>query len=205
MPAEARREVLLAAALDEFARRGFHATQMEHVALAAGVSKALIYQHFESKEVLFAAVTEQLVEEFASRLPGLLTGADEPLEAWRSVVHLIVDLVSEKPAAWSLVVRHLFDAEGGDPLREMWDVLNQGFAALLLTFYKPAKGTVVPTHAEQLRAATITVSMLIGGLQGLLAWWAEHPEVPRAEVEHLAVEFPWLGLDRQRTGERLPQ
>jgi AcrR family transcriptional regulator len=203
MPAEERRELLHAAALDEFARRGFHATQMEHVAAAAGVSKALIYQHFESKEVLFAAVTEQLIEEFASRLPGLLAVTDDPLAAWRSVVHLIVDLVSEKPTAWSLVVRHLFDAEGGDPLREMWDVLNQGFAALMLTFYAPEPGQPRIPEADQVRAANVTVSMLIGGLQGLLAWWAEHPEVSREEIEHHAVEFPWLGLDRQRRGETL--
>ncbi len=204
MPAEARREALLVAAVDEFARRGFHGTQMEHVAAAAGVSKALIYQHFESKEVLFAAVTELLVADFAQRLPGLLQEATEPLAAWRAAVHLIVDLVTEKPASWALVVRHLFDAEGGDPLREMWEFFSRSFAAILLEFYEPEPGsTVITNEAEAERVAAMTVSMLIGGLQGLLSWWLEHPDVTRAEVEHRALEFAWLGLDRQRRGERL--
>lgn len=204
MPAEARREALLLAALDEFARRGFHGTQMEHVAAAAGVSKALIYQHFESKEVLFAAVTELLVADFAQRLPGLLEKATDPLAAWRAAVHLIVDLVTEKPASWALVVRHLFDAEGGDPLREMWEFFSRNFAAVLLEFYEPEAGARVPSEAEAERVAAMTVSMLIGGLQGLLSWWLEHPEVSRHEVEHRALEFAWLGLDRQRRGEVLP-
>ncbi|MGA9693741.1 MAG: helix-turn-helix domain-containing protein, partial [Pseudonocardiaceae bacterium] len=69
LSSEARRGELLDAALREFGSRGYYLTQMEHVAATAGVSKALVYQHFPSKEELFAAVTEQVVEGFMSRLP----------------------------------------------------------------------------------------------------------------------------------------
>lgn len=205
MSSESRREVILAAALDEFGRRGYYSTQMEHVAAAAGVSKALIYQHFASKDELFAAVTDQLIAGYAARLPEVLDAAGDALAAWRAAVHLMVDLVGQSPQAWSLVVRHLFDTDAGDPLRDLRGHFTEFFAGLLVAFYdpQPQPGRASPSAEEVRRVAEITVPMLIGGLQGLLTWWVEHPDITSEEIERRAVEFVWLGLDRQRRGEIL--
>jgi AcrR family transcriptional regulator len=51
-------------ALDVFARRGFHATSMNQVAYAAGVTKPVLYQHFASKRELYA----QLLADVGHRL-----------------------------------------------------------------------------------------------------------------------------------------
>lgn len=59
MPAAERREQLLAVALDVFARDGFHQTSMNDVADAAGITKPVLYQHFESKRELYLAVIEE--------------------------------------------------------------------------------------------------------------------------------------------------
>lgn len=59
MPAAERREQLLAVALDVFAREGFHETSMNDVAEAAGITKPVLYQHFESKRELYLAVIEE--------------------------------------------------------------------------------------------------------------------------------------------------
>jgi TetR/AcrR family transcriptional repressor of mexJK operon len=52
----AKREAILDAAQAAFLDVGFAATSMDGVAAGAGVSKATIYAHFESKEQLFSAV-----------------------------------------------------------------------------------------------------------------------------------------------------
>lgn len=199
MPAPARRAALLEAALAEFGARGFHATQMEHVAAAGGVSKALLYQHFPSKDELFAAVTGQIVDAFVGALPAVLAEAGEPLEAWRASVSLLVELVEASPQSWGLVARYLADPELGVGLREMRASLYDHLAALLVSFYAgPARAQEEVRHvAEQ------TVPLLVGAVSGVLSWWLEHPEVPRAEVERRTVEFGWLGLDRVRRGEVL--
>src|SRR4051812_37338833 len=49
----ARREAILAAALDEFSARGFAAARLDDVARRAGVAKGTIYVHFRDKETLF--------------------------------------------------------------------------------------------------------------------------------------------------------
>ena len=49
LPAAERRDQLLVVALDVFASQGFHATSMNDIAAAAGVTKPVLYQHFSSK------------------------------------------------------------------------------------------------------------------------------------------------------------
>jgi AcrR family transcriptional regulator len=60
----ARREAILAAALDEFSARGFAAARLDDVAKRAGVAKGTIYLHFRDKEALFQAIIRSLMGPF---------------------------------------------------------------------------------------------------------------------------------------------
>ncbi|MDA8340818.1 MAG: helix-turn-helix domain containing protein, partial [Actinomycetota bacterium] len=53
LPAEQRRSQLFEVALLLFAERGYSATTMDDIAEAAGVTKPLLYQHFDSKRALY--------------------------------------------------------------------------------------------------------------------------------------------------------
>lgn len=55
----ARREQLLAAATRAFARSGFAATSLDEVAAEAGISRVILYRHFESKADLYRAVLDR--------------------------------------------------------------------------------------------------------------------------------------------------
>jgi AcrR family transcriptional regulator len=55
---EITRERLLDVALDQFVRHGFHGTSMRQIADAAGLAVGGIYNHFSSKEAIFAAVLD---------------------------------------------------------------------------------------------------------------------------------------------------
>src|SRR5437660_9567614 len=58
------RDEILKAAMHLFANRGFHETSMSEVAREARVSKALIFWHFKTKEELFLAVLNRLLEPY---------------------------------------------------------------------------------------------------------------------------------------------
>ena len=58
LTAEARREAIVEAVRDVFAQKGFDGTTTRELAKAAGVSEALLYKHFPSKESLYAAMLE---------------------------------------------------------------------------------------------------------------------------------------------------
>src|SRR5689334_3512047 len=55
-----KRAAIIDAAIDEFRAAGFDATSMDRIAARASVSKRTVYNHFPSKEALFAAILQQL-------------------------------------------------------------------------------------------------------------------------------------------------
>lgn len=71
MPADQRRQQLFDVARERFAQQGFHATSMDEIAEAAGVTKPVLYQHFPSKRALYV----ELLEETGRQLLGNLAEA----------------------------------------------------------------------------------------------------------------------------------
>jgi TetR/AcrR family transcriptional regulator of autoinduction and epiphytic fitness len=55
-----KREAIIQAAITEFRANGFDITSMDRIAATAGVSKRTVYNHFPSKEELFAEILNQL-------------------------------------------------------------------------------------------------------------------------------------------------
>lgn len=73
-----KRASILKAAADEFQRLGFERAGMDGIAEAAKVSKRTVYNHFQSKELLFEAIIDKLFEELAELgVPSY--SPDEPL------------------------------------------------------------------------------------------------------------------------------
>jgi AcrR family transcriptional regulator len=68
LPADERRQQLLAVACDLFARSGFHDTSMDDIAESAGVTKPVLYQHFPSKRALYAELLEDTGRRLLDRL-----------------------------------------------------------------------------------------------------------------------------------------
>jgi AcrR family transcriptional regulator len=61
--AEQRREAVLAAALDAFARGGLHGTSTEEIAGAAGISQPYLFRLFGTKKKLFLATIERCMAD----------------------------------------------------------------------------------------------------------------------------------------------
>src|SRR5260370_34920734 len=70
----ARRDQIIAAAAECFARAGYHATTMAGIAEAAGVSKGTPYLYFPGKEALFIALYEEWDCGLAARVDAATGG-----------------------------------------------------------------------------------------------------------------------------------
>jgi AcrR family transcriptional regulator len=93
--------LLLRAAEQVFARRGYEKAQMEEIALAAGFSKGGLYAHFKSKEELFLALYEEKTNGYEARLRQALDQSatrEEKIHAFRS---FYIDLSRDKE--WALI------------------------------------------------------------------------------------------------------
>ncbi|PFH20017.1 MULTISPECIES: TetR/AcrR family transcriptional regulator [Burkholderia] len=73
-----KRAAIIDAAIEEFLAAGYDATSMDRIAARADVSKRTVYNHFPSKEALFAAILHQLWEAIRTASPPAYS-ADVPL------------------------------------------------------------------------------------------------------------------------------
>jgi len=93
LPAEQRRRQLLDVACVEFAARGFHATSMDDIAAAAGVTKPVLYQHFPSKRALFVEllgdVGHQLLQELVAATGAAHTGRERVEEGFAAYFRFV--------------------------------------------------------------------------------------------------------------------
>jgi AcrR family transcriptional regulator len=78
LTADARRRQLFDVALALFAEHGYAATTMDDIAEAAGVTKPLVYQHFESKRALYLELLDVFSEEMIDRIVQATSAAEGP-------------------------------------------------------------------------------------------------------------------------------
>ena len=77
---EATRQEILTAARAQFLEKGYDATSVDDLALAANVAKGTFYYHFNSKDELLHALQELVMEEFAAQARQKLTKGISPLK-----------------------------------------------------------------------------------------------------------------------------
>ena len=92
-----RREQILDAATRAFARAGFTATGLDDVAAEAGITRVLLYRHFDSKADMYRAVLERVCRRLAEQvgtddydersIPSLLRAATADPDGFRLLFH----------------------------------------------------------------------------------------------------------------------
>ena len=88
---------IVAAAREEFARRGFAGARIEQIARRAGVNKQLLFYYFHSKRGLFQAVLSQSAGELETALAELESPAGGPLERLRSTLAAQFEFLAGHP------------------------------------------------------------------------------------------------------------
>ena len=83
--AEASRAAILQAALNEFSSAGYEGARVDRIALAAGVSKPLLYDYFGDKEDLYAAALREAYVQIRTGEMALDLEALDPAAALRSL------------------------------------------------------------------------------------------------------------------------
>jgi len=91
-----KRHAILAAAADQFRSFGFEATSMDKIAALAGVSKRTVYNHFPSKDELFAETLVQLFHTSSAGLEVPYNSAAPLGEQLRTLLQLKVAMLADK-------------------------------------------------------------------------------------------------------------
>jgi AcrR family transcriptional regulator len=185
LPAPRRRRQLLDVALDEFAQRGFHATSMNDIADAAGVSKPVLYQHFRSKRALYRELLEDVGGRLRDAIGKATSEADGPRQQVEAGFAAYFGFVAEQNAAFQLLfgggARR--DEEFAAAVRRVEVSIADAIAALI----------DVPGLSESRRR--LLAHGIVGLAEGTSRHWVLHgieadPDVLAAQAAALA----WAGL-----------
>jgi AcrR family transcriptional regulator len=97
LKARDRRESILAAAQGLFAEVGLHGAPVDDIARAAGISPAILYRHFPSKEALYDAVLDRISCRRESYIQAIVDSSSEFPDVLRLMTAAYVESVATEP------------------------------------------------------------------------------------------------------------
>ena len=99
-----RRGQLLDVGRALFAERGYDGASVEEIALRAGVSKPVVYEHFGGKEGLYAVVVDREVQRLLTSFTTALSG-DSPKQLLEQATLALLAYVEDESDGFRILVR----------------------------------------------------------------------------------------------------
>ncbi len=159
------RDEILKAAMQLFANRGFHETSMSEVAREARVSKALIFWHFKTKEELFVAVLNRLLEPYFIDFAEEAAAMDERQQILKLVEAYLLFVRDNASSVRFFLAQMLHDERLSESLNEQVLELYSGYRAMLIELITAAQQKGVCTRQTAPESAA---AFLLSALNGLL-------------------------------------
>ncbi len=112
-----RRDQILAAAVGLFHERGYHATGMDEIGAAAGITGPGVYRHFASKEEILETLVRSRGEDVVAEADRIASSDLPPREALESLAHSYVTGIVANP---SLAVVAMYERHTLSPATRTW-------------------------------------------------------------------------------------
>jgi len=184
LPARERRALIVEAAGRLFGVRGYEATRLDDIAAAAGVTKPVLYRHFESKQALYLALLARHRDDLASFV-ALIPEHGSPEERVRPVLEVWIDYVERRSYAWRMLFR---DPGGGPEIAAFRAEVHARARSVLVDALRALGAGTVPRRELEPLAELLSM-----GMASLVLWWIEEPGVGRETVID-AITRVWAGL-----------
>lgn len=184
LSAPARREQLLHIALGVFAAKGYHSASMNDIAEAAGVTKPVLYQHFDSKRELYLALLDEcgtrLVESLAKATSEATDGKSQTEKGFQAYFRWVHDDHDAFSLLFGSGARR--DAEFAKAVRRVVDSTAEAIAPLIAADIDP----------EHQRTIAHALTGLAEGASRRLV--AAGKQFDPDEVARQVADLAWAGL-----------
>ena len=175
-----RRAQLLELARRVFTERSYDDVSIDDIAVAAGISKGLLYHYFPTKRDLYVAGLRETSRELVSTVSAAIDDSQPPAERVRAALDAYLEHVAAVGGAFVALMR---GGVGSDP--EVADVVESTRRAFLDQFAQRSPLSAALTSHPLLRLA---VRGWIGMVEATSIEWVSQPTVPRAAVRDMLVE-----------------
>ncbi|MCP2166694.1 transcriptional regulator, TetR family [Goodfellowiella coeruleoviolacea] len=112
-----RREQILTAAAELFARHGFHGVGIDDIGAAVGISGPALYRHFRSKDAMLGEMLVAISEHLLTGGQAKVDNAPDPQVALRELIRWHVDFALDAPALITVHMRDLANLTDPDRRR----------------------------------------------------------------------------------------
>jgi AcrR family transcriptional regulator len=185
LPRAEREQHMLDAAGEVFGQHGFQTASMDEIARRSGITKALLYQYFGSKEGLYDACVERGRAELFAGLREVVEAEQPGPARLGAFVQGYFDFVDENRGVWWLLYGEASSAAVNEMRRR-----NAELIAELLADAFEETGRLPDDGALQLLS-----NHLVGAGEQVGRWWADRPDVPKATVVGSFMELAGGAID----------
>jgi AcrR family transcriptional regulator len=194
LPASERRAVILEAALRAFASNGYDGAGMEEIAAAAGVSKAVVYDHVASKRELYMLLLDSIRVELVDLVDDALSATEARGEPRvRAVIDAILCYVEGNPERWRLLLYEL----RGTTITPLGLELDERITTSIVRTLETDAG-LFAAHPQRDRQLRILVELMKSCFGGLVNWWLRNPDIPRSDLVARTTDVVWPAIERAR-------
>lgn len=141
-----RREQILAAAAELFARHGFHGVGIDDIGAAVGISGPALYRHFRSKDAMLGEMLSSISKFLLEGGTARAEAADDPQRVLAELVRFHVDFALEHPALITVQERNLANLTDAD--RKQVRALQRRYVEVWVQAIRDAVPGVGETHAR---------------------------------------------------------
>lgn len=178
-----KRQAILKTAAKFFAENGYDRASMSQLAIECGVSKALIYHYYSSKEALLYDIIETHLQDLVDAVEGVAEN-DEPRAHLRALVHAILNQYRDADAEHKLQLEAT-TALPPEQQRELASLQRQ-LVVTLSNAIKEVAPKTFETKPESLRPVTMS---LFGMLNWFYLWYRRGKGITRDEYADLATDL----------------
>ena len=185
---EAKRTHLLRTAASLFARHGYDRTSLAMIAVAAGVSKGLVYHYYSDKNAVLADIIRRhLAELIETQTAAAAKDGRSPERRLADMATALLAAYRDADAEHQVQVAHLSLLP--EPVqRELKDMER-----VLVSLFADALAAVAPPLAGDRRLLKPLTMSLFGMLNWAFLWYREDGAMTRAEYAELAAHLVVLG------------
>jgi AcrR family transcriptional regulator len=191
-----RQRMIFDAAAEVFARRGYDGARLEEIATAAGVSKALIYEHFDGKRELFTQIFRRGTDELLGLVLAAAAAETDSHSRLEAGLRTFLDYVSDQPAVWRVIEQDVSEPELVQLNHDRQGRSEKAYATLIAHDERIAGQDLDPAMTD------LFAVMINGAAVRAANWWLENPDTDSSVVLESIMDFVWLGMDRIASGER---
>jgi AcrR family transcriptional regulator len=161
------------------------------IAIAAGVTRTVLYDHFPSKKALFLWLLERESSQLLDHVAARILAEGPRAERMRRAINAFLSFVETHPLAWRLLSR---EGAGDEEIAATQDRLRaRNTEALRRLLAADLRAAGIEPGSER---AEILVELAASAVEGIARWAHDHPDVPREELVEVAMELHWGGLAR---------